>query len=125
LLDSHALLWLAEDSPDLSRTAREAILAADTVAGVSVASVWELAIKTSIGKLTLRIPLDDLLDRARAAADVGVILVTVDDAIGIRALPHHHRDPFDRMIVAQALRRDLTIVTRDPLFAAYGVSTLW
>jgi PIN domain nuclease of toxin-antitoxin system len=119
LLDTHALLWWLADDPRLSSGARQAIQAA-VVIFVSAATVWEIAIKQSSGKLDAPNDLDTLLEPLGLEA----LPVTVAHAYAAGFLPRHHNDPFDRMLVAQAAAEGLTIVTRDPLVAAYGVPTL-
>ena len=120
LLDAHVLVWWLADAPRLSPVARGAIADAANDVVVSAATVWELAIKRSAGKITLA---DDLAAAVEAAGFSGVPL-TMADAEVAAALPPHHRDPFDRMLVAQALRLDATIVTRDRLLEAYGAPIL-
>jgi PIN domain nuclease of toxin-antitoxin system len=121
LVDTHALLWWLDDAPALSASAREAI--ADPVSEplVSTASVWEIAIKRSLGKLTAPA---ELLEEI---VDAGFAWLPVDPehAWAARELPFHHRDPFDRLLVAQALVERVSVVTRDVRFAAYGVKTRW
>lgn len=120
LLDSHVVLWwLGMDSHKLNHALRDTLADADAVF-VSIATVWELEIKRSIGKLEL--PVDDW-KRVEAS---GLEFLPVELAHALRAaqLPLIHRDPFDRMMVAQALVRDLTLVTRDARLLEYGVATL-
>jgi len=120
LLDSHVLLWwLGLDGDRLSSPVREAIAKADQ-ACISVASVWELEIKRSLGKLDL--PVAEW--RALPASGLTFIEITLDDATMAAALPSIHRDPFDRMLVAQAKNRGLTLVTRDARLLEYGVPSL-
>ena len=120
LLDAHALVWWLADAPRLSPVARGAIADAANDVVVSAATVWELAIKRSAGKIKLA---DDLAGAIEAAGFSGVP-VTMADAEVAAALPPLHRDPFDRILVAQALRLDATIVTRDRLLEAYGAPIL-
>jgi PIN domain nuclease of toxin-antitoxin system len=120
LLDSHVLLWwLGMDSHKMSDAVRDAIAEADT-ACVSIASIWELEIKRSLGKLEL--PVDDW----ESVQDAGLRLleITLDDALTAATLPLIHRDPFDRMVVAQARTRGLTLVTRDARLLDYAVPSL-
>jgi PIN domain nuclease of toxin-antitoxin system len=121
LLDSHALLWWQEDDVRLSVRARQAIENPDVNPHFSAASVWELAIKQAKRKLSLPVRLLDAL------ADEGFIEIPVSSrhATTAAALPPHHRDPFDRMLVAQAQSEGLTLVTSDQRIAAYGVPMLW
>jgi PIN domain nuclease of toxin-antitoxin system len=121
LLDSHALLWWQADDPRLGVRARKAVEQASDGLYFSAASVWELAIKQAQGKLNLP---DSLLG---TLAEEGFAELSVSATHGLIAatLPHHHRDPFDRMIVAQAKSEGLTVVTRDERIAAYDVPVLW
>lgn len=120
LLDTHVLLWCLEDSPALTAEARELVTDGSNEVVVSAASAWEVSIKRAAGKL--RAP-DDL---ASALEDAHFIplSITLEHASRAGALPMHHRDPFDRMLIAQALVEGLTIVTRDPRFEPYGVPLL-
>lgn len=121
LLDSHTMLWWRADDKRLSERAQQAIESPEARVYFSSASIWELAIKQAKGKLKLPVDLRDAL------LDEGIfeILVSSGDAFAAAALPPHHGDPFDRMLVAQARAEGLTIVTRDPRIAAYGVPVLW
>ncbi len=121
LIDSHALLWWRADDGRLSERARQAIESPDALPYFSSASIWELAIKQAKGKLKLPAALPQaLLDESFAEVPVGSA-----HALAAAALPPHHSDPFDRMLVAQAQSDGLTIVTRDPRIAAYDVPVLW
>jgi PIN domain nuclease of toxin-antitoxin system len=121
LVDTHALLWWLDDDAALSPAARAAIANPGNSPLVSAASVWEMAIKCSLGKL--RLP-DDVPAKI---LDAGFewLAVSAAHTWDVRRLPLHHRDPFDRLIVAQALRERIGVVTRDRRFDAYGVDTLW
>ena len=120
LLDTHALLWVLEDDDALSEPARSAIVDPRNDVFVSSVSVWEISIKRSLGKL--KAP-EDVLSTIDASGlrELPVTFVHADHAGG---LPLHHRDPFDRMLVAQAQVEGLTIVTHDSVIATYGVRTL-
>lgn len=120
LLDAHALLWWLGDDPTLSAGARASIAEPSNEIFVSAATVWEIAIKTALGKLEAPGSVAAALD----AAGFDELPVTAADAEAAGALPPHHRDPFDRMLVAQATRLDAVIVTRDGVFTAYGVRVL-
>ncbi len=117
LLDTHALLWALADPDELSTEARDATRDGANEVFVSSASTWEISIKQQAGKLEA---LDDLLDAIDGA---GFTCLSIDlaDAMAAGALPAHHRDPFDRMLIAQARARGLTVVTRDARFVEYGV----
>lgn len=119
LLDTHVLLWALAGERRLSVRTRRAIEAADQVM-VSAAAVWEIAIKQALGKL--RIDGDVALEAQRSG--YLPLAVTVEHASAVGRLPQHHRDPFDRMLVAQALVEGLTLVTADPRLAAYPAPIL-
>jgi len=120
ILDAHTALWWLADDETLTRTARSAIANPANDALVSAASVWEIEIKRAIGTLSAPEGLVDALGQA----SLGTLPITAIDAERAGRLPLHHRDPFDRMLVAQALRLDAVIVSRDPSFEPYGVEVL-
>lgn len=119
LLDSHVVVWWLADDPRLRATTRAAIADAGDVI-VSVVTPWELGIKVALGKLDMP---DDLLDQVRSN---GFDLLPISDthAVAAAALPLLHRDPFDRMLIAQATIERLTLVTADAVFGAYDVATM-
>ena len=116
LLDTHILLWLMQDAPQLSPAARRLIEAAESV-HVSSVSLWEVAIKRSLGKLKLDA---DLLDQHLAASAVQALAVSWAHTRQLRTLPAHHGDPFDRMLVAQAMVEPLYLLTHDASLAPYS-----
>jgi PIN domain nuclease of toxin-antitoxin system len=120
LLDTHVLLWWLADDPRLTPTMRKAIAAPSTPVVVSAASAWEAAIKAAAGKLTVPGGLREELERH----GFDELPVTVEDGLAAGALPRYHSDPFDRMLIAQAARRRLVLVTADRRFADYDVLTL-
>jgi PIN domain nuclease of toxin-antitoxin system len=121
LLDTHALLWSVGDEHRLSPATQEMLSAGMVPAFVSAVSIWEIEIKRSSGKLDAP---ENLLEEVAAARFVE-LGITFEHATIAGALPPHHRDPFDRMIVAQAQSEGLTVVTRDERIAAYDVPVLW
>ena len=124
LLDTHAFLWFVADDDRLPPRARTAIAGAEE-AFLSMASCWEMAIKISLGKLTLTAPLERFLPEQLAINQFQVLPIDLDDAMRVAALPWHHRDPFDRLLAAQALQDRLPIVSADPAFQKYGVKRVW
>ena len=120
LLDTHALIWLISDNPDVSPNVREAVNDPDNEVFVSVASVWEISIKRSRGRLDAP---ENLVEQLKNS-DYTTLLVNLDHADRAGRLPLHHRDPFDRMLVAQAQTEDLVLVTRDRFIPRYAVETL-
>jgi PIN domain nuclease of toxin-antitoxin system len=124
LLDTHAFLWWFEDDRRLSVRAREAIAGA-TDGFFSVASCWEIAIKVSRNKLTLAKPIERLVPEQLGLNGFQLLHIDLDDVARVATLPFHHRDPFDRLLVAQALGEELTVVSADPVFRKYGVKRVW
>lgn len=124
LLDTHAFIWWFEDDPRLPPAGREAIADASD-ACLSVASCWEIAIKVSRKKLALSRPIEHVVAEQLGRACVQLLPIDLGDVARVAELPFHHRDPFDRMLVAQALNDDLTIVSADPIFGKYGVTRIW
>lgn len=121
LLDTHALLWALEDSDQLSSAARTLLEDAGTVVLVSAVSGWEISIKQASGRLEA----PDDLEAVIEAVGFTKRPVTFADARRLRTLPLHHRDPFDRMLVAQALEDGVPIVSRDPEIANYAAHVIW
>ncbi len=118
LLDTHTVLWWFAGG-NLSVKAMDAIADPGNLAYVSVASIWEISIKQATGKLTI----DERFFSA-VYEDFEPLHISITDARTAGSLPRHHRDPFDRMLVAQALARDLTLVSRDRLLTSYGVKLM-
>jgi PIN domain nuclease of toxin-antitoxin system len=125
LLDTHAFLWWVAASGEVSRKAKSAIGSARNDCFVSVASGWEIAIKVSLGKLRIDGALDRFLPEQLAANGFQALAIDFRHAARVATLPFHHRDPFDRLLVAQALEEDLAMVTADPVIARYGVRRIW
>jgi PIN domain nuclease of toxin-antitoxin system len=125
LLDTHALLWWLFDDPKLSRKARRTIADPETEALVSSASAWEIATKHRLGKLP---EAGDVVTRLPAYLRAGrftELPISVAHALQAGRLPGPHRDPFDRMLIAQATAETLPVVTNDPVFRDYGTQVLW
>lgn len=120
LLDSHVVLWWLAGDDALAPSARRAIAGAESDVAVSAASAWELGIKQATGKLSLPPDLEEVL----AGQGFRLLEVTFADAAGAAGLPMLHRDPFDRMLVAQARRDGRTLVSADPQVARYDVHVL-
>jgi PIN domain nuclease of toxin-antitoxin system len=125
LLDTCTFLWLMNDAPDLSPKAVELFRAAEAEVYVSVASTWEIAVKFALGKVRLPAPPEKLVPRERAARGIESLAIDEESALHVSRLPPLHRDPFDRMIVSQAIVHGLTILTPDPLITQYPARTVW
>lgn len=125
LLDTHAFLWWIGDDARLSGPAREAIADPGNDVSFSVASAWELAIKTGVGRFEAEGELGPFLDEHLQRNSFRVLPVKLEHAVSVASLPAHHRDPFDRLLVAQAVAEGLTLVTRDPQLRKYDAPILW
>lgn len=125
LLDTHSFIWWNENSPRLPVHVRQALSDRSNQIWLSHVSVWELQIKIQIGKLTLGAPLADLIDQEIRVNHLRLLSISYDDILKLDSLPMHHRDPFDRMIIAQTLMGGFHLVACDAEFAAYGVPLFW
>lgn len=125
LLDTHVFLWFLAGDARLRAPIRGRIENKTHDKFLSVASVWEMAIKVSLGKLKLKDPLGEIVDRGAGANGITVIAIAKDHALRVGTLPWHHRDPFDRLLAAQAMHEGMAILTGDPAFDAYGVRRVW
>lgn len=123
LLDTQAFLWWVADDARLSKRAARAIAGSECL--LSVASCWEMAIKTSLGKLTLPGAVDRFVQEQLELNGFGLLAVSLEHAGGVARLPFHHRDPFDRLLAAQSLAEELSVVSADPVFRRYGVTRVW
>jgi len=123
LLDTHALIWFVSNDTNLPVSTRDKIESAEDVF-LSIASLWEMAIKLNIGKLPLQGNFEDI-EPQLIAAGITILPVTFADTVQFRYLPLHHRDPFDRILVAQAINHSLVLVSRDVAFDAYDLQRLW
>jgi PIN domain nuclease of toxin-antitoxin system len=117
LLDTHVLLWWLDDPGHLSRPARRAIQDGTNPVYVSAAVAWEIAIKKALGKLDAPDDLEAVIDANRFLP----LPITIAHALAVQSLPNHHRDPFDRMLIAQALHEGFRLVSRDSEIAKYAV----
>jgi PIN domain nuclease of toxin-antitoxin system len=124
LVDTHTLLWYLQGDISLSSAALNAIESTENDVFVSIASLWEIAIKLGLNKLEIKRPFENL-ETDLERLDIKILSISFADLQIYRSLPLHHRDPFDRLLVAQSIGNSLTIVTRDPFFEAYSVRVLW
>jgi PIN domain nuclease of toxin-antitoxin system len=125
LLDTHTFLWYIEGSPQLPGTARRLIERRNVERLISVACVWEMAIKVSIGRLESEAPFAVSVRRMLEHNRIELLHPTLDDLDLVATLPFHHRDPFDRMMIAQSLSQQIPIVSGDLVFDEYGVDRRW
>lgn len=124
LLDTHAFIWFSENDEKLSVAAKSAIESPANIRFVSMATFWEMAIKLSIGRLPLKKDLKDIIDQVQGNG-FDLLPILSDHVLRIETLPYFHRDPFDRMLIAQSLAEDFTIISNEALFDQYGVKRLW
>lgn len=125
LLDTHTLLWMFAAPDRLGEQAAEAVVNVENALSVSAGSLWEIAIKIGIGKLELGQDWSRRLDRRMSQGNITVLPIGIRHCARVSKLPHHHRDPFDRLIIAQSLAEKLPVVSRDEHFDRYGVKRLW
>jgi PIN domain nuclease of toxin-antitoxin system len=125
LLDTCALLWLGRADKSLSQGARHALSMPDADVLVSAASCWEIAIKHALGRLPLPVPIERFVPMVRERHGLQSLSIDEESALHVAKLPPLHADPFDRMLVSQAIVHGLTIVTPDPLVTQYPARTMW
>jgi PIN domain nuclease of toxin-antitoxin system len=125
LLDTHTFLWWIGDAPELNATAKRAIANIKNECYLSVVSCWEMAIKASLGKLRLAKPMERFVTEQLTANGFNLLSIELRHAAEVEKLPFYHRDPFDRLLIAQAITEKLTIVSADKVFPKYGVKVLW
>jgi PIN domain nuclease of toxin-antitoxin system len=124
LLDTHTLIWLIEAPSRISLKTKQILTSSENSIYLSSASLWEIAIKTSLGKLSLESPFEKLLDDL-ISTDITILQIENDYLMKLTTLPEIHKDPFDRLLIATALTEDLTIITTDENIHKYDVSWLW
>jgi len=125
LLDTHSFLWFIGGDENLSSTARTLIEDVNNDAFLSVVSLWEIAIKISLGRLQLAQAFEIFIPQQLSLNRIGLLGITISHMAKVAVLPFYHRDPFDRLLIAQALIEQMPIVSRDPEFDAYNITRLW
>lgn len=125
LLDTHTFLWFIAGDTSLSKPARAAIEDLGNNRYLSVASLWEIAIKISVGKLELSEPFETLIPKQLADNSIELMGISFEHTALISSMPLHHRDPFDRLLIAQSKVEQMTLVSADPMFDSYNVNRLW
>ena len=125
LLDTHAFLWFINGDKKLSQRSRLLIQKADNEILISVATLWKIAIKTSLKKLELSQPFDILIPRELADNELTQLPIVIDHLIQLGNLPFHHRDPFDRILIAQSLFEQVPLISKDSEFDSYELERIW
>jgi len=125
LLDTNAFLWFITDSEKLGVHARNCIVDCENDLFLSIASLWEIAIKNSIGKLELLLPFDQLIPEQLEINSINILPIKIIQLSRVIKLPFHHRDPFDRMIIAQCITEGLPVISSDAAFQKYPIDIIW
>ena len=125
LLDTHSFVWMHKEAHKLSVMVAMEILNPASVLYLSMASLWELQIKIKIGKFSFREPLAEVVAKQQSVNSLRILPIAFPHVLELENLPLHHKDPFDRMLIAQAKAENFTLVSKDPQFSAYPVDLLW
>lgn len=125
LIDAHALIWVLDDPRRLPPASRAALEDAGNELFVGAGTIWELSIKVALGRLALSLPFADWMSQAIRDLGASVVPIRIEHATAQIGLPYHHRDPFDRLLIAQALHDGFGVVSADAVFDRYGVPRLW
>jgi PIN domain nuclease of toxin-antitoxin system len=125
LLDTHVFLWWDSDPAKLPAGLVELLTDSENQLFLSVASAWEIQIKKQLGKLTLTVGLDELVESQQQINGLQLISVELRHVLALESLPAHHKDPFDRLLIAQARAEGLSIASVDPVFSKYDVKVIW
>lgn len=125
LLDTHAFLWLNDDAAQLSDTVKALCSSGEHEFYLSMASPWEMQIKSQLGKLTLTISIEELVNKNRLENNIQILPIELSHISYLEKLPKHHKDPFDRIMIAQAIIEGMMVVTVDHVFSDYAVRVVW
>lgn len=125
LLDTHIFIWYVTDNPKLSATTRALIDEGDNDILLSIVSIWEIAIKQSAGKLCFALPFGVFIEQQLRDNSIELLNINLEYIEVVESLPFHHRDPFDRLIIAQAMVERIPVLSADAIFDAYPIRRLW
>jgi PIN domain nuclease of toxin-antitoxin system len=125
LLDTHVFIWMNEDLNKLSLVAQNLVSDEANTLFLSVVSIWEIQIKLQIGKLTFQRPLTEVIRLIREQKQVEILPILTEHALKVGELPLHHKDPFDRLLVAQAIVEDYALITKESILRQYPVNVIW
>lgn len=125
LLDTHVFIWLDDDYTKLSSPVRDALAEPKNTIYLSLVSIWEMQIKTQLGKLKFSLPLKDKISEQVNENQLQILTISDRHIYELENLPHNHRDPFDRLLIAQARIEKMTLITHDSQIKKYSVTTLW
>ncbi len=124
LIDTQIFIWALENNPRLSKKAIDLLENNSNSIYISIVSLWEIAIKTNIGKLELSQPLEEIIRRL-PEAEISIFTIQTEHVLGLNNLPFYHRDPFDRILIAQAIAENMEIISSDEIFSHYPVTVHW
>ncbi len=124
IIDTHTFLWFINDSPQLSINAKS-LLESDNDLLLSIVSLWEIAIKISIGKLTIPHTYEEFIPQQVKINDIEILPISVAHLATVTMLPLHHRDPFDRLLIAQTITEKVSIISADKVFDSYSTTRIW
>ncbi len=124
LLDTHVLIWFLNGDKLLSNKARKAIESDSAINFVSIASLWEIAIKLSLNRLEIKFPFE-AISKEFEKNNFQLLPITFNDTLMLSSLPLHHRDPFDRILICQSITNNFTLISKDKEFAGYKIKLLW
>ncbi len=125
LLDTHTFIWYVTDNPRLSAHVKLLIEDENNEKLVSIASIWEMAIKHSIGRLNFSLPFIEFVRQQLTVSNIGLLEINLQQIEVVASLPLHHRDPFDRLIIAQSMAQQIPILSVDAIFDAYAIARVW
>lgn len=125
LLDTHTFIWYVTDNPKLSAHVKLLIEDENNEKLVSIASIWEMAIKHSIGRLNFSLPFMEFVGQQLTVSNIGLLEINLQHIEVVASLPLHHRDPFDRLIIAQSMAEQIPILSVDAIFDAYAIARVW
>lgn len=125
LLDSHCFIWMDDDFSKLSPKVQAAIADPENTLYLSIVSIWEMQIKVQLGKLSFNLPLEKKVEEQVKKNQLRILAIRQAHIYGLDKLPQHHKDPFDRLLISQAQKEGLSLITIDPLIQQYSVSTFW
>lgn len=125
LLDTHTFIWFINDSPMLSKTAKEYLEFPQNTLFLSIATIWEMAIKISLGKLIIPEPFTDFINQQLEENAISLLEIKTDHLGILTSLPFHHRDPFDRLLISQSKHENLPVIGKDLIFDEYQINRIW
>jgi PIN domain nuclease of toxin-antitoxin system len=125
LMDTHTFIWYVTDNYRLSNQVLELMNNENNQIFLSMASVWEMGIKNGLGKLTFNLPFETFIQQQLAINDFTVLNIEISHISAVSQLPLHHRDPFDRMLIAQGIVENMPVLSADTIFDAYPIQRLW